>query len=101
MAIQFNRLKTQDVQLYKHCCDGVVWSGSVPLTPGVRRWTVRAILTRPHRVVQCSILGDEICAILENGGDNGENQWELEGHPADCSLSRNERNSQQFRYRVQ
>jgi hypothetical protein len=52
-------------------------------------------------VTQGNILGDEICAILENGGDNGENQWELEGHPPDCSVSRNERKSQQFRYRVQ
>ncbi len=26
-------------------------------------------------VAQCNVLGDEICAILENGGNNGENQW--------------------------
>jgi hypothetical protein len=52
-------------------------------------------------VTQGNILGDEICAILENGGDNGENQWELEGHPPECSLSRIERKNQQFRYRVQ
>ena len=25
-------------------------------------------------VAQCCILGDEICPILENGGNNGENQ---------------------------
>jgi hypothetical protein len=52
-------------------------------------------------VTQGNIVGDEICAILENGGDNGENQRELEGHPADCSLRRNERKGQQFPYRVQ
>ena len=28
-------------------------------------------------VAQCSILGDEICTILENGGNNVENQWQL------------------------
>ena len=60
-------------------------------------------------VAQCSILGDEICTILENGGNNGENQWQLERHLADHSLSPNDRKksaippskSQQFRRRIQ
>jgi hypothetical protein len=52
-------------------------------------------------LTQGNILGDENCTLLEDGGDNGENQWELDGHLADCSLSSNERKSQQFRYRVQ
>ncbi len=42
-------------------------------------------------VAQCEILGDEICTILENGGNNGENQWQLERHLADHSLSPNDR----------
>jgi len=42
-------------------------------------------------VTQGSILGDEICAILENGSDNRENQWELERHLANDSRSPNER----------
>ncbi len=42
-------------------------------------------------VAQCSILGDEICTILENGGNSGENQWQLERHLADHSLSPNDR----------
>jgi hypothetical protein len=42
-------------------------------------------------VAQCSILGDEICTILENGGNNGENQWQLERHLADHSRSPNDR----------
>jgi hypothetical protein len=41
-------------------------------------------------VAQCSILGDEICTILENGGNNGENPWQLERHLADHSLSPND-----------
>ena len=40
-------------------------------------------------VGQCNILGDEISAILENGGHNGENQWKLERHPANYGLSPN------------
>jgi hypothetical protein len=47
-------------------------------------------------VTQGNILGDEICAILENGGDDGENQWEPEGHPAHYSHSRNEPKSPQL-----
>jgi hypothetical protein len=38
-------------------------------------------------VAQGSLLGEEICTILENGGSDGENQWQLERHLADCSLS--------------
>ena len=41
-------------------------------------------------VAQCSILGDEICTILENGGNNGENQWQLERYLADPSLNPND-----------
>jgi hypothetical protein len=37
-------------------------------------------------VAQRNILGDEICAVLENRGNNGENLWVLEQHPADHSL---------------
>ena len=40
-------------------------------------------------VAQCHILGDEIGTVLENGSNNGENQWALERHPANHSLSRN------------
>jgi hypothetical protein len=29
--------------------------------------------------------------IIENGGNNGENQWQLERHLADHSLSSNDR----------
>jgi hypothetical protein len=42
-------------------------------------------------VAQRNILGDEICTIFENGGNCGENKWELERHQADHSLSPNER----------
>jgi hypothetical protein len=42
-------------------------------------------------VAQGRILGDEICAILDNGSDNREDQWELERHLAKTSLSPNER----------
>jgi hypothetical protein len=42
-------------------------------------------------VAQRNILGDEICTIFENGGNNGENRWELERHQADHSLSSNDR----------
>ena len=42
-------------------------------------------------VTQGNILGDEICAILENGRDTGDSQRELKGHLADHSLSPNER----------
>ncbi len=42
-------------------------------------------------VAQRNVLGDEICAVLKNRGNNGENQWELEGHLADHSLSPNDR----------
>jgi len=38
-------------------------------------------------VTQGNILGDEICTFLENGGDNGEDQRELEGHLANDSLN--------------
>ena len=40
-------------------------------------------------VAQRNILGHEIGAVLENGSDNGENQWALERHPANHSLSPN------------
>jgi hypothetical protein len=52
-------------------------------------------------VTQGDILGDEICAILGNGDDDGENQWEPEGHPAHYSHSRNERKSPQLRRSAQ
>jgi len=42
-------------------------------------------------VTQGDILGDEICTVLEDGSDNGENQRELEGHLADHSLGPSER----------
>ena len=52
-------------------------------------------------VAQRNILGDEICTIFENGGNSGENKWELERHQADHSLSPNDRESQQLRYRIE
>jgi hypothetical protein len=52
-------------------------------------------------VTQGDILGDEISAILENGDDDGENQWGAEGHPAHYSHSRNERKNQQLRRSAQ
>jgi hypothetical protein len=42
-------------------------------------------------VTQGDSLGDEICTVLEDGSDNGENQRELEGHLADHSLGPTER----------
>jgi len=42
-------------------------------------------------VAQRNILGDEIRTISEYGGNNAENEWELERHRADHSLSRNHR----------
>jgi hypothetical protein len=37
-------------------------------------------------VAQRNVLGDEICAILENGSSNGEKQCKLERHSANDSL---------------
>jgi len=42
-------------------------------------------------VAQRDILGDEICSILENRGNDGEKQRELERHWADHCLSPNDR----------
>ena len=42
-------------------------------------------------VAQCEILSDEICKILENGGNDVESQWQLERHLANHSLSPNDR----------
>ena len=42
-------------------------------------------------VPQRNILGDEICTILEYNSNNGEDQWELEWHLTDNSLSPNDR----------
>jgi hypothetical protein len=42
-------------------------------------------------MTQCDVLGDEICRALEDGDDHGKNQRELEGHPANDSLSPNGR----------
>jgi len=36
-------------------------------------------------VTQRNVLGDEIGSVLEDGDDDGEKQWELEGHLADGS----------------
>ena len=41
-------------------------------------------------MTQSNVLGDEICSILEDSDENGENQWELEGHLAEGSLKRHE-----------
>jgi hypothetical protein len=41
-------------------------------------------------VVQCEILCDEICPVLENGGNNGKDQLQPERHSADDSLSSDE-----------
>jgi hypothetical protein len=35
-------------------------------------------------VAQRKVLGDEICTIPENGGNNAENEWELDRHRADA-----------------
>ncbi len=43
------------------------------------------------RVAQRNVLGDEICSMLENGSNNGENQRDLERHLAHDSLSPNDR----------
>ena len=40
-------------------------------------------------MTQRDILGHEICAILENRGNNGKNQRELEGHLANDSRRAN------------
>jgi serine/threonine protein phosphatase PrpC len=37
-------------------------------------------------VAQRNVLGDEICAVLENGSSNGEKQCKLERHSANDSL---------------
>jgi hypothetical protein len=41
-------------------------------------------------VAQRKVLGDEICTISENGGNNAENEWELDRHRTDHSLSPND-----------
>ena len=55
--------------------------------PGARS----SVNEAPKLVAQRNILGDEICTIFENGGNSGENKWELERHQADHSLSPNDR----------
>ena len=42
-------------------------------------------------VAQCNVLGDEVCTILENSGNNSENQCQLERHLVDHSLRPNDR----------
>ena len=42
-------------------------------------------------MAQRSVFVDKACTILEDGDDNVENQWELEGHLANDSLSPNTR----------
>ncbi len=42
-------------------------------------------------LTQGNILGDDNCTLLEDGGDNGEEQRELEKHPANDGLSPNGR----------
>ena len=42
--------------------------------------------------VGCVASASSLClVIIENGGNNGENQWQLERHQADHSLSPNDR----------
>ena len=41
-------------------------------------------------MAQSNVLRDEICSILEDSDENGEHQWELEGHLAEGTLKRNE-----------
>ena len=41
-------------------------------------------------VAQRQVLGDEICAISENGGNNAEYERELDRHRADHSLRLND-----------
>ena len=48
-------------------------------------------------VTQRNVLGDEIGSVLEDGDDNGEKQWELEGHLADGSPDPNGPKSEQLR----
>ena len=48
--------------------------------PGARS----SVNEAPKLVAQRNILGDEICTIFENGGNSGENKWELERHQADA-----------------
>ncbi len=55
--------------------------------PGARS----SVNEAPKLVAQRNILGDEICTIFENGGNSGENKWELERHQADHSLSPSDR----------
>jgi signal transduction histidine kinase len=55
--------------------------------PGARS----SVNEAPKLVAKRNILGDEICTIFENNGNNGENKWELERHQADPSLSPNDR----------
>jgi hypothetical protein len=52
-------------------------------------------------MTQGHVLGDEICTPLKDDGDNGENQWELEGHPAKDTLNLIRLKTQQFRCRMQ
>jgi hypothetical protein len=52
-------------------------------------------------MTQRHVLGDEICTPLKNDGNNGENQRELEGHPAKDNLNPIGLKTQQFRCRMQ
>ncbi len=84
-----------------------------PAVPEAREQHPEGTIGRPKRrpissvneaqelVAQCNILGNEICTILENRGNNGENQRELEGHLANDSRRPNGRESQHFRRRTQ
>ncbi len=65
--------------------------------PGPRFWVNEA----RELVTQGNILGDEIRTILENGGNNGKNQWQLERIWRIITPAPMTGKSQQFRRRIQ
>ncbi len=64
------------------------------LGPRPLMYQARELMTQGH------ILGDEICTILENGGDKRDDQREVEGHLPNDGRSPNERRSQRFHRRM-
>jgi len=52
-------------------------------------------------MTQGHVLGAEICTPRKDDGDNAENPWELEGHPAQDILNLIRLETQQFRCRMQ
>ena len=49
-------------------------------------------------MTQRNVLGDEIRSVLQDGDDDGDNQWEFEGHLADGSADPDGRKAEQLRH---